>query len=224
MLRLIAMAVATLAVLPAATAQTRPSNFVDAASVVPNLVVDMRYLGASNFIGRPIEGYERPICYLTREAATALADVAHDLEQKGLAIKAFDCYRPVRAVAHFVRWARDLRDEANKPQYYPQVDKRDLFRDGYISARSGHSRGSTLDITLVRRIGGEELDMGTPFDFFSPRSAPSSKAVSVQAQANRRLLADAMRRRGFVPYSKEWWHFTLRREPFPGVYFDFPVR
>jgi D-alanyl-D-alanine dipeptidase len=191
---------------------------------VPNLVVDMRYLGRNNFIGGPIDGYERPICYLTREAATALAEVARDLEQKGLAIKAFDCYRPVRAVAHFVRWARDLRDEAKKAEYYPQVDKRNLFRDGYIAARSGHSRGSTLDITLVRRIGGEDLDMGTPFDFFGSRSAPSSKAVSAQAQTNRRLLADAMRRRGFVPYNKEWWHFTLRREPFPGAYFDFPVR
>ena len=144
--------------------------------MVPNLVVDMRYLGSDNFVGKPIDGYEKPICYLTREAAAALAEVARDLEPQGLAIKAFDCYRPVRAVAHFVRWARDLRDEARKAEYYPQVDKRDLFRDGYIAARSGHSRGSTLDMTLVRRDGGKELDMGTPFDFFSPRSAPSDKA------------------------------------------------
>ena len=224
MLRLIVVAIATLTTPPAAIAQTRPATFVDAASVVPNLVVDMRYLSANNFVGRPIDGYERPICYLTREAATALAEVARDLASQGLAIKTFDCYRPVRAVAHFARWARDLRDEVNKAAYYPQVDKRNLFRDGYIAARSGHSRGSTLDLTLVRGIGGDELDMGTPFDFFSARSAPSRNAVSAQAQANRRLLAGAMRRHGFMPYSKEWWHFTLRREPFPGTYFDFPVR
>ena len=216
------MVIAALAELPVAAAQTRPASFVNAATVVPNLVADMRYAGPDNFIGRPIDGYEKPICYLTREAATALAQVARDLEPQGLAVKAFDCYRPVRAVAHFVRWARDLRDEARKAEYYPQVDKRHLFRDGYIAARSGHSRGSTLDMTLMR--DGRELDMGTPFDFFSPRSAPSDRTVSVQAQFNRRLLADAMHRRRFIPYKQEWWHFTLRREPFPDTFFDFPVR
>lgn len=210
--------------LPVAAQTTRPASFVDASTVVPNLVIDMRYLGSNNFVGRPIDGYEKPICYLTREAAAALAEVARDLEKQGLAIKAFDCYRPVRAVAHFVRWARDLRDVARKADYYPQVDKSNLFRDGYIAARSGHSRGSTMDISLVTRADGRELDMGTPFDFFSPRSAPGDKTVSAQAQANRKLLADAMRRRGFMPYNKEWWHFTLRREPYPNTYFDFPVR
>lgn len=224
MLRLIAVLMATLTTLPTAAAQTRPASFVDASTVVPHLVVDMRYLGSDNFVGRPIDGYEKPVCYLTREAAAALADVARDLEPKGLAIKAFDCYRPVRAVAHFVRWARDLQDQARKADYYPHADKRNLFRDGYIAARSGHSRGSTMDISLVRRADGRELDMGTPFDFFSPRSAPGDKSVSAEAQANRKLLADAMRKRNFIPYDKEWWHFTLRREPFPATYFDFPVR
>ncbi len=223
MLRLVALIMTALTMLPAA-AQTRPPSFVDASTVVPNLVVDMRYLGADNFLGKPVDGYEKPVCYLTREAATALAAVARDLEPQGLAIKAFDCYRPVRAVAHFVRWARDLRDEARKADYYPNVDKRNLFRDGYIAARSGHSRGSTIDMTLVRRDSGKELDMGTPFDFFSPRSAPGDKSVSVQVQANRKLISDAMRRRGFSPYNKEWWHFTLRDEPFPNTFFDFPVR
>ena len=225
MIRFFAMAIVALSTaLPVSAQTTRPASFVDAATVVPNLVVDLRYLGADNFVGRPIEGYEKPICYLTGEAAAALAEVARDLEPQGLAVKAFDCYRPVRAVAHFVRWARDLRDEARKADYYPQVDKRHLFRDGYIAARSGHSRGSTIDMTLVRRDGGKELDMGTPFDFFSPRSAPGDKGVSAEAQASRRLLADAMRKRGFTPYSKEWWHFTLREEPFPDTFFDFPVR
>ena len=211
-----------------ATAQERPAAFVDAATVVPGLIVEMRYIGSHNFVGAPIDGYDKPICYLTRPAAAALAEVARDLAPRGLVLKVFDCYRPVRAVAHFVRWARDLRDQARKAEYYPQVDKRNLFRDGYIAARSGHSRGSTVDITLARRDGGlgkpEELDMGTPFDFFSPRAAPSDRTVSVEAQANRALLAQAMRRGGFVPYNKEWWHFTLRNEPYPDTIFDFPVR
>jgi D-alanyl-D-alanine dipeptidase len=224
MLRIFVILMATLIELPTAAAQSRPPSFVDASTVVPNLVVEMRYLGSNNFVGRPIDGYEKPICYLTREAAAALAEVARDLEKQGLAIKAYDCYRPVRAVAHFARWARNLRDVARKADYYPQVDKTNLFRDGYIAARSGHSRGSTMDIGLVTRADGRDLDMGTPFDFFSPRSAPGDKTVSPQAQANRKLLADAMRRRGFMPYNKEWWHFTLRREPYPDTYFDFPVR
>jgi zinc D-Ala-D-Ala dipeptidase len=209
----------------AAEAQQRPpASFVDVSQVAANLVVDMRYLTSDNFIGRPIDGYERPVCYLTREAAAALGAVARDLEPQGLAIKVFDCYRPQRAVAHFVRWAQNIKDVARKAQHYPEVEKRNLFRDGYIASRSGHSRGSTVDLTLVAKADGRDLDMGTPFDFFSPRAWPSDKSVSRQAQANRALLARAMMRRGFRPYEKEWWHFTLNREPFPDTYFDFPVR
>ena len=224
----LAVSAAVVALAPAASAQQRPASFVDAATVVPGLVVDMRYLGSNNFVGRPIDGYEKPICYLTREAAAALAAVARDLEPQGLALKVFDCYRPARAVAHFVRWAQNVGDVARKPEFYSETDKRDLFRDGYIAARSGHSRGSTVDMTLARRADGqnnvEELEMGTPFDFFSPRASPSDRSVSAPAQANRKLLADAMRRRGFAAYDKEWWHFTLRAEPFRDTYFDFPVR
>jgi zinc D-Ala-D-Ala dipeptidase len=206
-----------------AHAQPRPAAFVDAATVVPGLIVDMRYFGTDNFVGKRIDGYKRPICLLTRQAAAALAKVARDLEPRGLALKMFDCYRPVRAVAHFVRWARRIADVARKAEHYPNVDKRNLFRDGYIASRSGHSRGSTVDLTLVRRATGVELDMGTPFDFFSPRAWPSDRSVGAQALANRALLAGAMRRGGFRPYAKEWWHFTLRGEPFPNTYFDFPV-
>jgi D-alanyl-D-alanine dipeptidase len=224
MKRIVVLTALGLSLMSSAFAQQRPPSFVDAASVVPDLVVDMRYLGANNFVGKPIDGYHQAVCYLTREAAAALAEVARDLVSRGFAIKAFDCYRPTRAVAHFVRWARDLADEARKAEFYPEVDKRTLFRDGYIAARSGHSRGSTIDMTLVRKADGQELDMGTPFDFFSLRSWPSDKRVSAEARANRALLADAMTRRGFVAYSKEWWHFTLRREPFPDRYFDFLVR
>lgn len=211
--------------LPISTsAQERPPTFVDAASVVPGLLTDMRYIGAHNFVGAPVDGYEKPICYLTQQAAQGLARVAVELSSHGLVLKAFDCYRPTRAVAHFVRWAQNIADVKRKTEFYPDVDKRNLFRDGYIAARSGHSRGSTVDITLARRDGGKELDMGTPFDFFSPRSAPGDRTVSAGAQQNRALLARAMRNGGFVPYDKEWWHFTLRNEPYRDTYFNFPVR
>jgi D-alanyl-D-alanine dipeptidase len=208
----------------AALAQERPAAFVDAAAVVPGLIAEMRYAGAHNFVGRPIDGYEAPRCLLTQAAAAALADVARDLAQRGLVLKVFDCYRPTRAVANFMRWSRDLAAVAGKAEFYPEVDKRTLFRDGYIAPRSGHSRGSTVDLTLARADDGRELDMGTPFDFFSPRSWAADASISRAAQANRAVLATAMRRRGFRPYAQEWWHFTLRHEPFPETYFDFPVR
>jgi len=207
----------------AAVAQAPPAPFVDAAIVVPNLIADVRYAGAHNFVGRAINGYEAARCWLTHPAAAALAAVARDLAPRGLVLKVFDCYRPARAVANFMRWARDFNDTAGKAEFYPQVDKRTLFRDGYIAARSGHSRGSTVDITLAE-AGGRELDMGTPFDFFSPRSSPGDPNVGGAAHANRALLAAAMRHRGFRPYAKEWWHFTLAGEPFPRTYFDVPVR
>jgi D-alanyl-D-alanine dipeptidase len=207
-----------------ASTRDRPADFVDVATIVPGLIVEARYFGTHNFVGRRIEGYARPLCLLTRPAATALAQVARDLEPRGLVLKAFDCYRPVRAVRHFVRWARNLADVEHKAEFYPEVDKRDLFRLGYIAAQSGHSRGSTIDLTLVQRAGGRELDMGTSFDFFSTRSWPTDRRVSSTAQANRALLAQAMKRRGFMAYGKEWWHFTLRAEPYPKTYFDFPVR
>ncbi len=209
--------------LPALAQEQRPAVFVDAASVVPGLVVEMRYFGDNNFVGRPIDGYEQPLCLLTRQAAAALDEVARDLQPRGLKLKVFDCYRPRRAVAHFLRWAQAIEDLRRKAAFYPDMDKSALFTDGYVASRSGHSRGSTVDLTLVNEAGGE-LDMGTPFDFLSPRSSPSDTRVSAQARTNRALLASAMSRRGFRPYAKEWWHFTLRGEPFPSTYFDFPVR
>ena len=228
MIRLFAVAGLILCLSPAAFAQPkseqRPDTFVDAATVAPGLIVEARYAGSHNFVGAPIDGYDKPICYLTRPAAAALAQVVADLELGGLTIKVFDCYRPERAVAHFVRWARNLSDVAQKAEFYPQVAKSTLFRDGYIAARSGHSRGSTVDLTLARRADGQELPMGTPFDFFSPRSWPSDRSVAAEAQKNRALLAQTMQSRGFVAYNKEWWHFTLRHEPYPETYFDFPVR
>jgi len=206
-----------------ALAQVRPADFVDAATVVPGLIVEMRYAGSHNFTGRPVDGYEAPHCLLTREAASALAEVARDLSSRGLVIKAFDCYRPVRAVMNFVRWARDINDQKAKAEFYPEVDKRTLFRDGYIASHSGHSRGSTMDLTLAH-AEGTELDMGTHFDFFSPKSWTADPTITPAQHANRMLLAAAMRRRGFRGYNKEWWHFTLRGEPYPETYFDFPVQ
>jgi zinc D-Ala-D-Ala dipeptidase len=221
---LVAVILAT--AVPALAGERSPA-FVDAGDIVPGLVVEMRYAGEHNFVGTRIDGYRRRLCLLTREAAAALAEVQHDLAEQGLGIKVFDCYRPAQAVAHFVRWAQDLADLKGKAEFYPDVDKRDLFKDGYIAARSGHSRGSTVDLTLVRLEDGQpavELDMGTPFDLFSPRSWPSDKGVNAAAQANRALLATAMTKRGFRPLQTEWWHFTLADEPFPETYFDFPVR
>jgi D-alanyl-D-alanine dipeptidase len=161
-----------------------------------------------------------------------LAEVQRDLAELGFGLKVFDCYRPARAVAHFMRWAQDLSDQRGKDEFYPDVDKRDLFKDGYIAERSSHSRGSTVDLTLVRLSDGTPagavdttaIDMGTCFDRFSPRSWPGDTSVDTAARQNRALLAAAMTRRGFKPYDKEWWHFTLADEPFPDTYFDFPVR
>jgi D-alanyl-D-alanine dipeptidase len=209
---------------PAAAQQAPPAGFVDAATVVDGLVVDMRYFGDNNFVGTRIDGYERPRCLLTAPAAHALAAIQRGLAGQGLGLKVFDCYRPVRAVAHFLRWAQRIDDVKRKAEFYPDLDKRDLFRLGYIAARSGHSRGSTVDLTLVRRADAAELDMGTPYDFSSPRSGLADRSVSEAAQKNRALLVGAMRRGGFIPYRKEWWHFTLANEPFPDRYFDFPVR
>lgn len=207
--------------LPAAAA---PSPFVDAATRVRNLAVEMRYAGRENFVGRPVAGYEAPRCLLTPQAAAALARAAAELARDGLGLKVFDCYRPLRAVADFAAWARDPADTRMRAAYYPDVDKRDLFRLGYIAERSAHSRGSTVDLTLVGLADAADRDMGTPFDRFSADSAPGSTRIAAPARANRQRLRTAMGRAGFAPYAAEWWHFTLRREPFPRRAFDLPVR
>jgi D-alanyl-D-alanine dipeptidase len=210
--------------MPSSAQTARPASFVDAASVIPNLAVEMRYHGFNNFIGRPVDGYERPVCLLTRQAAAALAEVQRSLARRGLGIKVFDCYRPVRATKHFLRWAADPNDPGRSAEFNPGISKPDLFRLGYLSARSGHSRGSTVDLTLVQLGDKRELDMGTSYDFSGPRSWLSNKGLRAEVQANRKILVDAMRAQGFVPYIKEWWHYTLAGEPFPDTYFDFPVR
>jgi len=203
-----------------------PAGFVELRDVVPGIVVELRYATAENFVGRPIEGYAQPRAVLTREAAAALAAVQAELMAEGFSLKVYDAYRPQRAVNHFVRWARDPEDTATKAAYYPDVPKTELFARGYIALESGHSRGSTVDVTLIRRRADgswEALDMGTPYDFFSEVSWPASEAVTPAQRANRMRLRAVMLRHGWAPYEEEWWHFTLRDEPFPDTYFDVPL-
>lgn len=207
-----------------ASAQPRPDAFVDARALVPTLAVEMRYAGNDNFVGRRIAGYEAPLCLLTRPTAEALGRGQAALAPFGLGLKVFDCYRPARAVADFAAWARDPNDQARRAEFYPNVDKSQLFALGYIAERSGHSRGSTLDVTIIDLTSGAELDMGTAYDLFDPRSWPSDQSVSAAARSNRALLATTMRAAGFRPLREEWWHFTLENEPFPDTYWDFVVR
>ncbi|MFT6093576.1 MAG: D-alanyl-D-alanine dipeptidase [Pseudohongiellaceae bacterium] len=187
------------------------------------LEVDVRYLGTDNFVGARVDGYAAEKIYMTREAAAALLTVQKKLKTQGLGLKVFDAYRPQQAVDHFVRWAEDLGDARMKVKYYPHVNKENLFRDGYIASRSGHSRGSTVDLTLVTLTDNAELDMGTSWDFFDPLSWPSNDQVSQTQRANRDYLADVMIRAGFRPLIEEWWHFTLDEEPYLDRYFNFKV-
>ena len=224
-----------------------PSDIVDLRDVAPGIVQDIRYYSSYNFIGRRIRGYHAPKCLLTQRAATALAAVQQELAAHGYGLKVYDCYRPQRAVDDFVAWARDLDDQAMKPEFYPRVDKRDLFRDGYIAARSGHSRGSTVDLTIVpmptpeqpwfdmnaprrscegfqtKRYADNSIDMATGYDCFSPLSGIGNPEVNLRARANRQLLKVLMEQNGFSNLPGEWWHYTLRDEPYPDTWFNFPI-
>ena len=207
--------------------KTRPEGFVCVNSIIPDIQTEMRYAGSNNFIGRPIDGYERPVAILTLEAAESLKKVQEDLRPYGMSLKIYDAYRPQRAVDSFYRWAGDSKDQKNKMKYYPSIDKRLLFKERYITNKSSHSRGSTVDLTIACRMNDgsfAELDMGSGFDLFDTKSWPDSKEVTLQQRANRLLFREIMIKHGFVPYSKEWWHFSLENEPWPNTYFDFPVR
>lgn len=201
-------------------------GFVDANMAVPGVVIEARYAGHDNFTGAPITGYEAAKVVVSQEVAAALANVQAELVREGKALKLFDGYRPQRAVDHFMRWIADVSDTKMKAEYYPNVAKRDLVPLGYIAERSGHSRGGSVDLTIVERApdgSWQELDMGSPFDLFDERSHGDSTLVSGLAQANRKMLADLMIKHGFRPYSEEWWHFTLDPEPHPNTHFDFPI-
>ena len=199
------------------------SDFVLLGDYVPGIVQEIRYYSTYNFVGERIDGYEEPVAILTLEAARALKTVSNELNVQGYRLKVFDAYRPARAVKHFVLWGIEDLDLRMKPFFYPSLEKQELFAKGYIASQSGHSRGSTVDLTLLDMRTGKEADMGSPFDLFSEVSHPDYRGVTAEQQENRMRLQKAMVRNGFLPIVCEWWHFTLRDEPFPDTYFDFPV-
>ena len=200
------------------------SDFVRVTDVIPDAILEIRYYSTYNFVGERIDGYELPIALLTREAADSLKAVNDELKANGYRIKIWDTYRPQRAVNHFIRWAENISDTAMKAVFYPMVDKSVLFERGYIYARSSHSRGSTVDLTLLDAATGKELDMGSPFDWFGEESHPDYPCPLYRQSENRKILHNAMVRHGFEGLDSEWWHFTLRNEPYPDTYFDFPIQ
>lgn len=211
----------------ASAATAKDAGMVDIRDLVPDMDVDMRYAGRDNFVGAPVDGYHAPRCFLKEPAAQALARVERDLRRDHLRLRLYDCYRPARAVRHFVAWAGDPSDQRTKPDYYPNLDKRDLLGD-YISPTSGHSRGATLDLTLLQCDSDGArcvpLDMGTNFDFFDPAAHTDSPQANAAQHHNRQRLRAAMEQAGFRNYPLEWWHYTLAPEPSPTVFFDFVIR
>ena len=200
-----------------------PSGFVLLADYVPGIIQEIRYHSTYNFIGDRIDGYEEPCALLTKEAARALKAVSNEMMVIGYRLKVFDAYRPVCAVKHFMLWSIEDQDIRMKPYFYPELTKQELFEKGYIAKQSSHSRGSTVDLTLLDMSTGRELDMGSPFDLFSLASHPDYKGITEKQYRNRMTLRNAMLRNGFEPLDCEWWHFTLADEPYPDTYFEFPV-
>ena len=199
------------------------SGFVLLADAVPDAILEIRYYSTYNFVGDRIDGYEEPIALLTKEAAAALRAVSDDLVRQGYRLKIYDAYRPQMAVSHFMRWALDFGDVRMKPYFYPELEKDVLFPLGYIAEHSGHSRGSTVDLTLFDMTTEKEVDMGGTFDYFGELRHPDYTDITPEQYANRMLLREAMIRHGFRPLVEEWWHFTLDTEPYPDTYFTFPV-
>ena len=226
---------------------TVPAGFVDIRKMAPSVILDIRYFGPHNFVGEKVDGYNAPKCFLTEKAAKALSKVQEELNGFSLSLKVYDCYRPQRTVNHFVRWAKDINDTKTKNEFYPTVDKTNLFKDGYIAAKSSHSRGSTVDLTIVpvpvpvqedyapgqmlhacfipfdKRFKDNSIDMGTGFDCFHELSHTANRNVELQQRINRMLLKTLMEKHGFKNLYLEWWHFTLKDEPFPDTYFDFKI-
>ena len=200
-----------------------PSGFVVLADYVPHIVQEIRYYSSYNFIGERIDGYEEPCALLTIEAARALKSVSSEMLVQGYRLKIFDAYRPACAVKHFVLWGIEDQDVRMKPYFYPDLQKQELFALGYIAKQSSHSRGSTVDLTLLDMKTGKEVDMGSPFDLFSEVSHPDYKGITDEQFKNRMALQRVMVRNGFIPIDCEWWHFTLKNEPYPDTYFNFPV-
>lgn len=231
----------------ASAAEKIPEGFVDIRDVIPDIELDIRYFGPHNFVGEKVDGYNAAKCILTKEAAAALSHVQQELHKFSLSLKIYDCYRPQQAVDHFVRWAKEIKNTKTKKEFYPTIDKRNLFKDGYIDSKSGHSRGSTIDLTIVpmpvqkqekyvpgqklsacylpaeKRFKDNGIDMGTGFDCFHELSHTENKNIGYQQRLNRLLLKTLMAKNGFRNFEKEWWHYTLNNEPFPETYFNFPI-
>ena len=203
---------------------TDSSGFVLLTDVIPDAILEIRYYSTFNFVGARIDAYEAPVAYLSREAAYALKRASDALIVRGYRIKIYDAYRPQSAVDHFKRWSEDLTATEMKPYFYPDLDKSELFSRGYIAGRSGHSRGSTVDLTIVDMASGREVDMGSGFDLFGELShSDHTQGLTKDQIKNRSILRRAMTENGFRPIAEEWWHFTLENEPYPDTYFDFPI-
>ena len=209
-----------------AMAKNMSDNFVELRVYIPTITLDIRYFTTDNFVGARIDGYKSPKAFLSVQGADALKNVQSELAIFGLGLKVYDAYRPQQAVDHFMRWAKDPNDLKMKSNYYHEMDKESLFKEGYLIDKSSHSRGSAVDVSIVslHKTNPVELDMGTDWDFFGPDSGPQSFAVTPQQRANRMFLYHMMRKHGFKPHEKEWWHFTLENEPYPDQYFDAPIQ
>lgn len=226
--------------------QQIPEGFVEIREVIPDIILDLRYLTNHNFLGVTVDGYKSEKCYITNAAADSLLKVQQELKRFGFSLKVYDAYRPQKAVDHFVEWAKDLADTITKKEFYPTIDKSRLFINGYIAEKSGHSRGSTIDLTIVplpldpqpefeinnqcecyrlidERFKDNSIDMGSGFDCFNELSHTENPSLSYQQRANRLLLVSLMEKYGFRNLPEEWWHFTLKNEPFPDTYFDFNI-
>lgn len=200
-----------------------PKGFVYLDEIIPNAEYDIRYYSEYNFIGKTIVGYEAPFAILSSQAAKALKAVSDELSRKGYRLRIYDTYRPSKAVNYFIAWSKDANDQKMKEVFYPDIEKSKLFKLGYLATRSGHSRGSTIDLTIVNSKTDQEVDMGSAYDYLGPISNHGTKLITAKQTANRNLLKNAMVKYGFKPYSKEWWHYTLKKEPYPNKYFNFDV-
>ena len=200
-----------------------PNGFVYLSDIDNSIETELRYYSNNNFIGKPIDGYKNNCLIVTKKTALQLHKVQKELLKKGLSLKIYDAYRPQQAVDHFVKWANVLNDTLMKKQYYPNVPKSQLFHQGYIASKSGHTRGSTVDLTIINKATKKELNMGSPYDFFGVESHSFYNKVSTSHKKNRMLLREIMLKYGFKPYNNEWWHFTLVNETFPKTYFNFPI-
>ena len=205
------------------SSQTLPKGFSYVSEIDATIKKELRYATSNNFIGKPIDGYLKDSLIISTPAAKALKEIQTKLILSGLSLKIFDAYRPQQAVDHFVRWAKVMNDTLMKQLYYPDVQKSELFTLGFIASKSGHTRGSTVDLSIVDVKTNKEVDMGSSYDFFGEKSHPFYKKITEAQMKNRMLLRTIMIKNGFIPYDNEWWHFTLKDEPYPTTYFNFLI-